>query len=158
MADTKRDFLRHALATLVYRGSKSLRDAPPEFAAAEAGGENRTPLSILSHINDLLDWAWSMATGERKWNDSKPESWTAECDRFYAAAKKFDDFLASDSELACPVENLFQGPIADAIAHGGQLAMLRRLAGAPIKGENYFKADIVAGRVGPEQTKPKYEF
>jgi len=158
MADTKRDFLRHTLATLVYRDSKSLRDAPPEFASSDAGGENRTPLKILAHINDLLDWAYSMACGERKWNDSKPESWGAECDRFYAAAKKFDDFLASDTPLSCAEENLFQGPIADAIAHGGQLAMLRRLSGAPIKGENYFKADIVAGRVGAEQTKPKFEF
>lgn len=158
MADTKRDLLRHTLATLVYRGSKSLRDAPPEFAAATVGGENRTPLKVLAHINDLLDWAYSMACGERKWNESKPESWDAECDRFHAAAKKFDDFLASDTPLSCAEENLFQGPIADAIAHGGQLAMMRRLAGAPIKGENYFKADIVAGRVGPEQTKPKFEF
>jgi hypothetical protein len=36
--------------------------------------------------------------------------------------------------------------------------MLRRLAGCPIKGENYFKADIAAGRVGPEQSAPRREF
>ena len=158
MADTKRDFLRHTLATLVYRCSKTLRGAPPEFAASDVAGANRTPLHVLSHINDLLDWAYSMACGERKWNDSKPESWTAECDRFYAAAKKFDDFLASDTPLSCAEENLFQGPIADAIWHAGQLAMMRRLAGVPIKGENYFKADIAAGRVGPDQAKPRVEF
>jgi hypothetical protein len=156
MADSKRDFLRHTLATLVYRGSKTLRDAPPEFAAATVG--TRPPLNVLAHINDLLDWAHSMASGERKWNDSKPESWSAECERFYAAAKKFDDLLASDAPLDCAEEKLFQGPIADALTHVGQLAMMRRLAGAPMKGENYFKADIVAGRVGPDQTKPKHEF
>ncbi len=156
MPDDKRAFLRHTLATLVYRASKPLRDAPPEFATSEAGG--RTPINILAHINDLLDWGWSMACGERKWNNSTPEAWQAECDRFYAAAKKFDDYLASDAELACEVERLFQGPIADALAHAGQLAMLRRLASVPIKAENFFKADIVAGRVGPEQTKPKVEF
>jgi hypothetical protein len=158
MADTKREFLRHTLATLVYRDSKTLRDAPPDFAASGIGGANRTPLKILAHINDVLDWAWSMACGERKWNESTPQSWSAECDRFFAAAKKFDDFLASDTPLSCKEEQLFQGPIADAIAHGGQLAMLRRLAGAPIPGENYFKADVVAGRVGAEQTPPKFTF
>jgi len=36
--------------------------------------------------------------------------------------------------------------------------MLRRLAGSPILAENYFKADIVAGRVGPEQSAPRREF
>jgi hypothetical protein len=36
--------------------------------------------------------------------------------------------------------------------------MLRRLAGAPIRGENYSRSDIVAGRVGPEQTAPRREF
>ncbi len=156
MPDDARTFLRHTLATLVYRASKTLRDAPPEFALSDAGG--RPPVKILAHINDLLDWGWSMASGERKWNDSTPQSWPAECDRFYAAAKKFDDYLASGAEIACELERLFQGPIADALAHTGQLAMLRRMANAPIKGENFFKADIAAGRVGPEQTKPKVEF
>lgn len=157
MADMKREFLRHTLATLVYRGSKPLRDAPPAFATSEVGGV-KPPLNVLSHINDLLDWGYSMACGERKWNDSKPESWTTECDRFFAAAKKFDDYLASEAPIECEMERLFQGPIADALTHVGQLAMMRRLHGAPMKGENYFKADIAAGRVGAEQTKPKAEF
>jgi len=157
MADNKRDFLRHTLATLVYRAGKTLRDAPPEFATSDACGA-KPPIKVLAHINDLLDWGHSMACGERKWNDSTPQSWPAECDRFFAAAKKFDDYLASDAELSCEMERLFQGPIADALTHTGQLAMMRRLHGAPIKGENYFKADIAAGRVGTEQAKPKVEF
>jgi hypothetical protein len=36
--------------------------------------------------------------------------------------------------------------------------MLRRLAGCPIRGENYFKAEIAAGRVGPDQSAPRREF
>jgi hypothetical protein len=36
--------------------------------------------------------------------------------------------------------------------------MLRRMAGGPVKAENYFVADIVAGRVGPKQTAPKMQF
>ena len=71
---------------------------------------------------------------------------------------RFDDYLASDAPLAAPIEKIFQGAIADSLTHVGQLAMLRRLAGARIKGENYAKADIAAGRVGPEQTAPRREF
>jgi hypothetical protein len=35
--------------------------------------------------------------------------------------------------------------------------MLRRLAGCPFHGENYFLADIVAGRVGARQAEPVAE-
>ena len=70
---------------------------------------------------------------------------------------KLDSFLATEP-LAMTPERLFQGAIADSLAHVGQLAMLRRMAGCPIKGENYSRADIVAGRVGPEQAAPRREF
>ena len=53
---------------------------------------------------------------------------------------------------------LFQGPIADALTHTGQLTMLRRIGGSPIKGENYAQADIVVGRVTDSQTSPHREF
>jgi len=105
-----------------------------------------------------MDWGLSMANGERKWNDSKPLPWDEEVSRFFAALKKFDDYLASEAPLESSVENLFQGPVADALAHTGQIGILRRIAGAPVKGENYFKADIQAGRVGAEQSAPKREF
>lgn len=48
--------------------------------------------------------------------------------------------------------------VNDASTHVGQIAILRRLAGGPVKGENYHKAEVVAGRVGAEQTAPKREF
>jgi hypothetical protein len=79
-------------------------------------------------------------------------------ERFFAALKKFDDYLASEEPLQAPVEKLFQGPIADALTHVGQIVMLRRLAGQPMKSENYYKAEIVIGRVGVEQSSPKMEF
>jgi hypothetical protein len=72
--------------------------------------------------------------------------------------KKFDDYLASTTPVQAPLEKLFQGPIADAFTHVGQIAILRRLAGEPIKGENYYVAEIAAGRVGADQAKPKPEF
>ena len=155
---TARSLLRHAVATLAYRGGKALRGAPDHFADFRAGDTTRTPAQILAHIGDLLDWALSLAVGKQKWHNSKPVSWEKGSKRFFAALQAFDDYLASALPLACPAEKLFQGPVADALTHVGQIAMLRRLAGAPVRGENYFRADIVAGRVGPEQSKPRREF
>lgn len=149
--------LRHTVATLAYRGGKVVRDAPAslaDFRSADA----RTPVEILAHIGDLLDWGLSMASGNRKWKDSKPLPWDGEVERFFAALKRFDDYLVSSAPLQAPAEKLFQGPIADAFTHVGQIAILRRMAGNPIRAESYFDADIVAGRVGPSQTPPKREF
>ena len=153
---TDRALLRHALATLAYRGAKALRDAPEEFANYGAAG--RTPLEIVAHIGDLMEWGTSMANGTRKWHETEPASWSAECGRFFAALKAFDDYLASDADVACEQTRLFQGPIADALTHVGQIAMLRRMSGASIPGENYFAAQIETGRVGPDQAPPKRPF
>jgi len=122
------------------------------------GEESRSPAQILAHVGDLFDWALSIAKGQQAWTDSAPRAWNEEVARFFAAVKRFDEYLASGEALQASAESLFQGPIADALTHIGQIAMLRRLAGAPIKGENYFKAEIVGGRVGPEQAAPRREF
>jgi len=157
-SDPARQLLRHSLATVAYRGGKALRGAPESFAVFTMGDSPRTPAKILAHMGDLFDWALTMARGETAWKDAKPLLWSAEVDRFFASLKKFDDYLASPEPLRTPPEGLLQGPIADALTHIGQIAMLRRLAGCPIKGENYFKAEITAGRVGPEQAAPRREF
>jgi hypothetical protein len=157
-ADPKRELLRHTLATLAYRGGKAVRNAPEGFAVFHADEGVRAPGQILAHIGDLMDWAFSIAAGKQAWNNSKPLAWEKEVERFFATLKKFDDFLASSEPVHAPVEKLFQGPIADALTHVGQIAMLRRMAGGPMKGENYFVAEITVGRVGAEQTPSKREF
>lgn len=156
--DLKRQFLRHAVATLAYRGGKTARNAPESFASFRVGDQTRTPGEVLAHVGDLLDWAFWLAKGEHTWHSSTPMPWEQEVKRFFDALEKFDDYLASDLPLGSSPERLFQGPIADALTHVGQLAMLRRLAGSPVRGENYFKADIVAGRVGVEQSQQRVEF
>ena len=156
--DPKRELLRHTVATLAYRGGKAVRDATDSFASFKASETTRTPAQILAHVGDLLDWALSIAKGDETWNNSEPLAWSTEIERFHTALKSFDDYLASDSELSASCERLFQGPIADALTHVGQIAMLRRLAGEPMKGENYSRAKIEAGRVGADQEKPKREF
>jgi hypothetical protein len=154
----KRDMLRHTVATLAYRGGKTLRDAPQHFGTFQPGGSVRTPLNILAHIGDLLEWALALAKGEKIWRDSKGESWATEVARFHACLEAFDSFLASEAKLKAPVERLFQGPIADALTHVGQIALLRRLAEVPIRGENYFVAEIAIGSTGPEQPAARKEF
>jgi hypothetical protein len=153
-----RALLRHTLATLAYRGGKAVRNAPASFADYRCGESSRTPAQILAHIGDLLDWGLSIVQGDQRWNNSSPLPWEKESDRFFAALKKFDDYLASDAPLHAPAEKLFQGPVADALTHVGQIAMLRRMAGLPIKGENYFVADITAGQVGSNQPPARREF
>ncbi|MCI0618231.1 hypothetical protein L0244_35080, partial [bacterium] len=137
---------------------KAVSNAPQMFATFRIGENTRTPEKILAHIGDLLDWALSLAQGKHVWHDSTPLPWDQEVERFFLALKRFDDYLASEAPLGFPAEKLFQGPIADALTHVGQIAMLRRLAGAPVRGENYFKAEIVVGRVGSEQSATRVEF
>lgn len=156
--DEGRALLRHTLATLAYRGGKTLRDAGGDFANFRAGEKCRTPLEILAHIGDLLQWALATAKGKKEWHRAKPQSWDEQVGRFFASLKELDEFLSSAEPLGCSPFQLFQAPIADALTHVGQLAMLRNLAGVPIRGENYFVADIAAGRVGAEQSAPRFEF
>ena len=157
-SDPKRELLRHALATLAYRGGKAIRNAPEGFAVFHVDEGVRAPGQVLAHLGDLMDWALTIAVGKREWRDSKPLAWEKEVDRFFAAVKKLDDYLASNEPLHTTPEKLLQGPIADALTHVGQLAMLRRIGGEPVKGESYYEAEITIGRVGADQAKPKREF
>lgn len=156
MADPKRDLLRHTIATVAYRGAKAVRGAPPTFATFEGAG--KPPVVILAHLGDLFDWALSMAKGAQQWKNSTPLPWDQETARFFTALAAFDAYLSSDEPIHAPMEKLFQGPIADALTHVGQIAMMRRLAGTPMRGENYYVAVVQAGRVGADQDPPAKEF
>ena len=150
--------LRHTLATVAYRGGKAVRGAPPEFASYKADETSRTPAEILAHVGDLLDWALSLVKGRQQWHDSKPLPWEEEVARFFGALRALDESLSAGEPPATTAERLFQGPIADALTHIGQIAMLRRMAGHKIGGENYLVAEISVGRVGDDQAAPRREF
>ncbi len=154
----KTELLRHTLATLAYRGGKALRGAPAEFAGFRAGPSTRTPVEILAHVGDLLEWALRMTQGSARWTQAEPLPWDDEVERFFAALARLDGALAAAGEASHPAEKIFRGPIADGLAHVGQIALLRRLAGSPIRGENYFRAHVETGRVGREQAPPVVEF
>jgi hypothetical protein len=146
---SEREFFRHTIATLAYRGGKAIRGAPESFATFDGAGKK--PVDILAHIGDLLDWTLRMARGSKDWQISEPQSWDQESQRFYSRLAELDRLLASQEAAQAPLERLFQGPIADALTHVGQIAMMRRMAGSPTRGENYFIAPIEAGRVSSEQ-------
>jgi hypothetical protein len=152
--DGARLFLRHTVATLAYRCGKAVRNAPETFATFKAGPTTRTPIEILTHIGDLLVWVLSQAAGQERWPDATSSPWDLEVKRFHSSLAAFDFYLASDAPLHRSAERMFQGAIADALTHTGQLTMLRRLAGSHVRGENYSRADIKPGQVGPDQPPP----
>jgi hypothetical protein len=154
--DEKRELLRHTLATLAYRANRALENAPASFA--EFNGAGRCPITILAHMGDLFEWALSIAQGSERWSNATPLAWPAEQQRFFSALSAFDAFLASSAPLHAPIERLMQGPVADAFTHTGQLAMLRRMAGSPIRGENFYIASIAAGQVSAAQPAPVKTF
>jgi len=157
-ANAERDLLRHMLATLAYRGGKALRGVPEHFAEYRACESVRTPGQILAHIADLLDWALSQVKGKEIWHDSPSLPWSDGATRFFAALQTLDSYIGSGAPLARNVPQLFQGAIADAFTHVGQINILRRLAGCPVRAENYSRAEIVIGRVTDEQAAPTREF
>ena len=158
MLDPKLDLFRHTLATLAYRAGRCLDGAPEEFATFRVSPETRTPAQILAHLGDLLDWGLSLVKGKQKWHDSVPLAWPDEVARFFRALQTLDESLTGPQPTAFPVERLFQGPIADALTHVGQIAMLRRISGSAAVSENFFRAEITVGRVGQNQAKAVQQF
>jgi len=156
--DSGIQLLRHTVATLAYRGAKVIRDVPDEVATFRAGPTTRTPQEILCHLCDLVDWAFHLAKDGRRYMQSQPADWVVLSERFFENLKLLDGALASGAQLVTPAGQIFQGPIADALTHVGQIAMLRRMAGAAVKGENYHRAAVAVGRVGAEQEPPRRDF
>lgn len=150
--------LRHCVATLAYRAAKVLRDAPDGFAGVQASERSRTALEIVAHMGDLMDWGERFAQGEYRWEPVPVDDWDEAVERFFDGLARLDRAIAAGPPDDYPSEIVFQGPVADALTHVGQLAMLRGIAGVPVKPESYARADIRAGNVGCEQPAPKAEF
>lgn len=153
-----KELLRHTLAIVAYRGGKTLRDAPADFASFRAGPTSRSAVEILAHIGDLFAWAEGLSRGDSAWDPIAAGSWQQGVERFFAELQRLDATLQTIALDRVTAERLLQGPLADALTHIGQIALLRRLAGSPVRGENYVRAEIVAGRLGPEQAPPRREF
>ena len=154
----ERAVLRHVAATLAYRAAKVLRDVPAQFHAADFGAKTRRPVEIVAHMADLMTWGVSIARGGYEWKPEGSDDWNVEADRFFRGLAALDRELAADGPFAGSIEQLIQGPLADALTHVGQLAMLRGMAGVPVRPESYPRAAIAIGRVGRDQPPPGREF
>jgi hypothetical protein len=156
--DPARAVLRQLAATLAYRAAKVLRDVPADFPHRAFGDSTRRPIVIVAHLADLMAWGVSMAGGGKEWKAAGGDDWQTEVDRFFSGLAALDAATAADGPFAGSIDKLIQGPLADALTHVGQLAMLRGMAGAPVRPESYARAEVVAGRVGRDQAPPRFEF
>ena len=154
--DSKRKLLNHFLAALAYRTQKALRDAPEDFGSFRVMEGVRTPAELVRHMTSVLGYARTNFIGGRYWPEPL-DSLTAEVERFHEMLGILAQHLRNGDALldGMSEERLLQGPFSDAMTHAGQLALLRRLAGAPVPPENFIVAEIEANRLGPDQPKPK---
>ena len=153
--DDKRQLLKHFLATLAYRTQKALRDAPESFADFQAGEDVRTPHELLTHMTGCIMWAQTAFIGGKVELPSLP-TMSDEITRFHKTLESLGGNLSDGTEpIDTTLERLLQGPLCDAMTHAGQLAMLRRMHGSPVKGENFRTANINADNLTPNQPEPK---
>ena len=150
-----RAMLRHFLAALAYRTQKALRGAPAGFGDFRAGHDVRPPADLVRHMTSVLGYARTFFVGGQYRPEPLP-TLAAEIERFHEMLADLSAHLAQGTELrGVRPEQLLQGPFADAMTHAGQLAMLRRLAGAPVAPENFIEAEIAPDRLGPDQPSPR---
>jgi hypothetical protein len=143
--------LRHFLAAIAYRTSKALRDAPAGYEAFASGHQSRTPRQLVRHMSGVISYAIGQL-GEPRGLLADRETYALEVQRFFALLRELAELLRHTDDLTdTAAERLLQGPLADAMAHAGQLALLRRLSGSPIAPENFFAATIDPEHLGLEQ-------
>jgi len=148
------DFLRHALAAVAYRTQKALRGAGPSFSTFDAGHSVRRPHEIVQHMESVIGYAVTFFDPvERMFNPERCATFTEQIASFHQRLDELGKLLAdgSDTHRGLTPERLLQGPIAGALTHAGQRALLRRMAGEPVPKENFIFADITSDRLGPGQ-------
>ena len=152
--DPQRALLKHFLATIAYRTQKALRGAPDTFADFRAGLNLRTPHEIIWHMTGVLGYARTFFQAG-VWQPDRLDGFSDQVCRFHLVLEDLGSLLERGTPLAgISPEQLLQGPLADAMTHVGQLAMLRRLAGSPVASENFVYATIDASNLGPDQPAP----
>jgi hypothetical protein len=143
--------LRHLVATIAYRATVAVRGFPAEASQTAPTEGARTPLELLAHVADLMQWSALLVRAEGRPRRATDASWAAAEARLYVGLADLDAALVAGIAPDADVDALLQGPLADALTHVGQLLLLRRLAGAPAEGQRYMRSSITAGVVGPEQ-------
>jgi len=149
----KRELIRNFLASIAYHATKAIKNAPTNYPELDVGKDVRTPRHILHHITGVLSYAHSFYEHyDTTYFEHKP--WEEEVRHFYETLSRLDGSFQEKGPARVSVEQVLQGPLSDAMAHVGQLLMLRRLADSPVPSENFLYADIRKGVVGPDQPEP----
>ncbi len=152
--DDKRHMLQHFLAALAYRTQKALRGAPEDFEEFKAGNDVRTPKELVRHMTSVLGYARTFFIGGEFWPEPLP-TFREEIDRFHEMLEDLSSHLDAGTALrGLSEEQLLQGQFSDAMTHAGQLAMLRRLHGEPVRSENFIHAAISAENLTADQPDP----
>jgi hypothetical protein len=151
--DGHRVMLRHFLAAIAYRTQKSLRGAPEGFGGFRVAPGVRTPAELVRHMTSVLGYATTFFVGGAF--DATPlATLENEVARLHATLSRLHEHFANGSFERMRPEGFLQGPLADAMTHVGQLAMLRRLYGAPVPPENFIFAEVDSRNVSAEQPDP----
>jgi hypothetical protein len=105
-------------------------------------------------MTNVLGYARTFFTGG-VWKADQLATLEEEVRRFHEVLNELAAHLRSGTSLIdVELEQLLQGPLADAMTHAGQLAMLRRLSGSPVPPEDFVFAEVSAGNLGPHQPMP----
>ena len=147
--------LRHCLATIAYRTQKALRGAPDSYSNFRAGVNVRTPHEIVWHMTGVLGYARTFFQ-PGIWQPERLGNFIDEVERLHAVMEDLARLVQQGKPRNnITLEQLLQGPLADAMTHVGQLTMLRRLAGSPVASENFIFAKIDPGNLSADQPPPE---
>jgi len=144
--DTTR-ILRHLVATIAYRASRSLRNVPEGFESVRLDDTAMSAGELILHMTNVM--AFALATVRQTDRlQHRALAWPQEVTRFYSLLGELDSKLAAGAVLEEGMDlRLVQGPLADILTHIGQLHAMRRKAGAPVDSASYIKADVRIGRI-----------
>ena len=152
--EQQREMLCHFLAALAYRTQKALRGAPDSYPDFRASKTSRTPHELVWHMTGVLGYARTFFHGG-VWQPGKLATFNDEVSRFHEVLESLSNLFASGAPMHGITEKqMLQGPLADAMTHTGQLAMLRRLAGSPVAPENFIRANVSTENLGIDQPAP----
>ena len=138
---SEREILRRMLWSVSYRTEAALKGASEGFASFAAAEGARTPGEILGHITHLLLWTCEVVGQQRPASDAAGAD-ASPLERFRFAVRHLDGILAHADLAGANLEMAVQGPLADSLAHAGQIALLRRVAGEAMEPHNYARADM----------------
>jgi hypothetical protein len=112
-----------------------------DFGEFIIGKGCRTPIEIINHMYYTIKATRIFVTeGKFHKNESKKLNLGSEIGRFNLELDTLDKILAQKELDTNISKKLLQGPFSDILTHIGQISMLSRLFGNPIRREDFSSA------------------